>query len=234
MNAENVYTERDLEFLSSVGGQIAFAIERKRAEDKMRESEARLRVLIEQLPGRAVDRRRDLALHFRARRGAGAPGTEAQPDCGHVAARIFRNLRSDISAHCRAPPRRRGRAGHLPRRMERWLLRVPRRAAARFRRRDLGAICMALDITDRKQLEEQFRQAQKMEAVGRLAGGIAHDFNNLLMVIQGYADLLTERLPKADPLRRNAEQIQMAAQRATSLTQQLLPSAASRCSRRRF
>jgi len=85
-----------------------------------------------------------------------------------------------------------------------------------------GAICMALDITDRKQLEEQFRQAQKMEAVGRLAGGIAHDFNNLLMVIQGYADLLAERLAPGDPLRRNAEQIQLASQRATSLTQQLL------------
>ena len=85
-----------------------------------------------------------------------------------------------------------------------------------------GAICMALDITDRKQLEEQLRQAQKMEAVGRLAGGIAHDFNNLLMVIQGYADLLTERLADGDPLRRNAEQIQMPSQRATSLTRQLL------------
>jgi len=85
-----------------------------------------------------------------------------------------------------------------------------------------GAICMALDVTDRKQLEERFRQAQKMEAVGRLAGGIAHDFNNLLMVIQGYADLLAERLPAGDSLRRNAEQIQLASQRATSLTQQLL------------
>ena len=81
---------------------------------------------------------------------------------------------------------------------------------------------MALDVTDRKRLEEQFRQAQKMEAVGRLAGGIAHDFNNLLMVIQGYADLMQERLPAGDPLRRNAEQIQIAARRATSLTRQLL------------
>jgi two-component system cell cycle sensor histidine kinase/response regulator CckA len=85
-----------------------------------------------------------------------------------------------------------------------------------------GVICMALDVTDRKQLEEQFRQAQKMEAVGRLAGGIAHDFNNLLMVIQGYGDLLVERLHPSDPLRKNVEQIQTASQRATSLTRQLL------------
>jgi nitrogen-specific signal transduction histidine kinase len=81
---------------------------------------------------------------------------------------------------------------------------------------------MALDITDRKNLEEQLRQAQKMEAVGRLAGGIAHDFNNLLMVIQGYADLLADRFPAGDPVRRNVEQIQMAGQRASSLTRQLL------------
>ncbi|MGC1936617.1 MAG: ATP-binding protein, partial [Candidatus Acidiferrales bacterium] len=86
----------------------------------------------------------------------------------------------------------------------------------------LGVISMALDITDRKQLEAQLRQAQKMEAVGRLAGGIAHDFNNLLMVIQGYTELLLDKLGAQHPLRRNADQIHDASQRAASLTRQLL------------
>ena len=81
---------------------------------------------------------------------------------------------------------------------------------------------VARDITAHRTLEEQFRQAQKMEAVGRLAGGVAHDFNNLLMVMRGYTELMLGRLGANDPLRRNAEEIQKAADRATSLTQQLL------------
>jgi signal transduction histidine kinase/CheY-like chemotaxis protein len=71
-------------------------------------------------------------------------------------------------------------------------------------------------------LEAQFRQAQKMEAMGRLAGGIAHDFNNLLMVIQSYTEMLRDDLPAADGLRNNTEQILKAATRAGSLTRQML------------
>jgi PAS domain S-box-containing protein len=79
-----------------------------------------------------------------------------------------------------------------------------------------------LDITERKELEEQLVHAQKLEAVGRLAGGIAHDFNNVLTAIAGYAEFLLARLAVGDPRRPDAEEILRAADRATTLTRQLL------------
>src|SRR5579864_6576402 len=81
---------------------------------------------------------------------------------------------------------------------------------------------MGIDITERRQLEDQLRQSQKMEAVGRLAGGVAHDFNNLLTVISGYGDMIMRGLAPNDPLHGCIEEVLKAANRATSLTNQLL------------
>ncbi len=88
-----------------------------------------------------------------------------------------------------------------------------------------GSTCVLAivqDVTEAKRLEDQFRQAQRMEAVGRLAGGVAHDFNNILCVIVGYSELSLYHLDPINPLAKNLEEIRNAANRAASLTRHLL------------
>jgi two-component system, cell cycle sensor histidine kinase and response regulator CckA len=88
-----------------------------------------------------------------------------------------------------------------------------------------GIVCILSilrDVTEARHLEQQFRQAQKMEAVGELAGGLAHDFNNMLSVVSGYSDLALEELDPESPVRRRIVQIKSAAQRSAALTRQLL------------
>jgi PAS domain S-box-containing protein len=101
----------------------------------------------------------------------------------------------------------------------RWIERDPRK----------GIVVNARDVTERVRAEEtlrateaKLRQAHKMEAIGRLAGGIAHDFNNVLTAIYGYADLLLDAIEQDDPRRRDVEEIRQSAERAASLTRQLL------------
>jgi PAS domain S-box-containing protein len=102
------------------------------------------------------------------------------------------------------------------------VVRVSGRAVSNGRKDSVVFEIFAEDVTERRALEQQLRQSQKMEAVGRLAGGIAHDFNNLLMVISGYSEFLLERLGAEPHLRGPAQEIASASERASSLTRQLL------------
>jgi PAS domain S-box-containing protein len=86
----------------------------------------------------------------------------------------------------------------------------------------VGMLGIAIDVSDRKRLEQQLQQAQKMESLGQLAGGIAHDFNNLLTVILGFSELLLDQLDPADRRARDASEIRKAAESGQRLTRQLL------------
>ncbi|MBN9519079.1 PAS domain S-box protein [bacterium] len=88
--------------------------------------------------------------------------------------------------------------------------------------RPVEAVGSWSDVTDLRQIEDQFRHAQKMQAVGKLAAGVAHDFNNLLTVINGYSDMLLESLPAGDPSRDLLAEIHHAGERSAGLTRQLL------------
>jgi PAS domain S-box-containing protein len=205
--------------------------ERKRAEDALAVTEARYRTLIDAAPeaivvldvedGRFVDCNRHACELF----GVSATAIQAlgpvdlsppvQPDGRESAIAAVDYLAQTISGanpvfawtHCASDGR------HIPCEVRLVRLPDPRRLLVR------GSIT---DITGRLQLEEQLRQAQKMEAIGQLAGGVAHDFNNLLTVIGGYCELLLGKLSADDRLSSHVRAIADAGARASAVTHRLL------------
>jgi len=222
---ENAYDMRDLEFLDSVGGHIALAIERRRAEEALRKKEEMFRLLFSSnpLPTWVVDPEtlRFLEVNNAAVRQYGYSLQE------------FRNMsvldlrpeedKATFLEYLRehdGEPRHHGNWRH--RKKDGKVIKVETIAHELNYDGKRVHLLVAQDITERHLLEQQLRQSQKMEAVGRLAGGVAHDFNNLLMVIKGHTELLLNNLPSADQAKRKIEQIERAADRASSLTRQLL------------
>jgi len=222
------FGERDREILKFVSQQLAAAIEHKRYEEALRRSEARSRSLILSaafgicrctLGGRFLDVN---------------PALITMLGHGSVEDLLRLDVRREVFVH----PQELDRLVEDYRRTG-----VLNGVEVQWKRKDCRVIVVRLsggaaasssdepeevleliaeDITDRRQLEEQLRQAQKMDAVGRLAGGVAHDFNNLLMVINGYTEVLLEQLEKGSAMHHKVQSIQQAAERAATLTRQLL------------
>jgi two-component system, cell cycle sensor histidine kinase and response regulator CckA len=221
------FRERDQEVLTLVSQQLAAAIDRKRNEQALRRSEVRYRSLVQtavygiyrsSLEGHFLDVNPALIGMLGYNSALEVLALDPQKDV-FVEPGEYARLVDEF--------RRTGRMDGFEVRWKRKdgvtiTVRISGRAVASGDAPADVLEAIAEDITERRVLEDQFRQAQKMEAVGRLAGGIAHDFNNLLMVISGYTEVMLGQLALGHPLYAKAEAIQQASDRATTLTRQLL------------
>ncbi|MBZ5555412.1 MAG: PAS domain S-box protein [Acidobacteriia bacterium] len=222
----NAYSPRDLEFLTSVGNQIALAIERKRSEEEVLLQKARFQSLFENAPvgivmlddqdrivrtNGAFEKLFDWSLE--EIQGKFINDVVVPPDLRVEANEISRKNLEGVSVEMETLRRRRDGT-----RVPVHLFGVPLIS----KQKQIGIYAIYADLTESKQLTDQLRQAQKMEAIGRLAGGVAHDFNNLLTSIIGYSQLVLGRLGDDHPLGRNLEEVIKAGERAARLTSQLL------------
>ena len=219
------YRETEKLVLQFVSTQVAMAIERKRTEEQLHDSERKYRLLFETNPEPMF------VYDFETLRILAANGA-AVARYGHTEPEFLQLTLRDIR-----PPEEQARLdGELASRSDDGAVRGGIRHWTKQGQRfdvDLVArpldfagrrarLVLARDVSAQRQLEEQLRQSQKMEAVGQLAGGIAHDFNNLLTAILGSTQLLLHNTPPGDPRREDAEEIRHAGLRAAELTRQLL------------
>jgi two-component system cell cycle sensor histidine kinase/response regulator CckA len=218
--------EADKQVLTFVSQQLAIAIERKRNEEALRQSESRYRSLVESaiygiyrcdLNGKFLDVNPALIamLGYDSAEEVLALNPSQDVFLSHSEqTRLMRDFQRGLRL-TNAEIHWKHKEGHAV---------TVRLSGCMVRDSDGKNVIevIAEDVTARRVLEDQFRQAQKMEAVGRLAGGVAHDFNNLITVIRGYAEVLLGSVKADDPATSKVESIYEAANKAASLTRQLL------------
>jgi PAS domain S-box-containing protein len=217
--------EQLLDVMAELGKQLGHFVARKRDEEKLRETTQAIQAMVDAAP---------VAIHIvdlenRVRLWNPA----AERIFGWTSAEVLGNLLPALrDGEC-------GPADHLPPRAESLdcrgrTVRCPRKDGAAIEvslstaplvdaaGKTFGVVGIRMDLTEQKNLEDQLRQSQKMEAVGQLAGGVAHDFNNLLTIILGYCQVLLAAVEPGSPARLPLEEIQKAGERAAGLTRQLL------------
>ncbi len=222
-----------LQVFTGISGPLGQFMERKQAEEALRESSEQVRLLLDSTaeaiygidmdgnctfanaacarllgyadPRHLYGRNMHILMHHSRADGTPSPVDEC---------RIYQAFQQGEGTHVEDEVLWRADGSSFP--AEYWSYPI------RHEGQIVGSVVTFLDITERKNLEDQFRHAQKMEAIGRLAGGVAHDFNNMLTVINGYGELVLGALPAGDPTREPIREMVAAGSRAASLTRQLL------------
>ena len=227
--AQHTLPDAALAALASVADHIALGIERHRSADALQTAEERMRFALESANVGIWDMdyttgvlrwSENLEAHYGLQPGTFSGTFEAFVERIHPddRASVLETLGKAMKAGSEFSLQNRS---IWPDGTVRWLSGVGR-VLLGDHGEPVRAVGISLDNTERRTLEEQYQQAQKMEAVGRLAGGVAHDFNNLLTVILGYCELLLTDLNPDDPRQADIVEIQKAGARAGGLTRQLL------------
>lgn len=224
--ARQPLSQSTLQAMASVASQIALGISRKQAEAYLRETNEKLQSLVRAAPLGIMILDREARVHqwnpaaerifgWSEAEVLGKPSPSIPPA---ERAAFEKTLESDWRGIAQANSRstRLRKDGSVVD-VSIWTAPLRDRQG-----RIVASLRIFADITDRLRLEEQFRQAQKMEAIGRLAGGVAHDFNNILTVISGFCDVALEGVAQHDPVVNDIVEIKKASDRAASLTRQLL------------
>jgi PAS domain S-box-containing protein len=236
------YTEKDVRLAERIGDQIAGAIanaqlfnERRQAEEALRQSEEKYRTILENIEDGYLEV--DLAGNFTFVNNAQCRNLGYT--CEELIGMNYRRYTDETTAR-KLYQTFNGvyRTGESIKVLDVEVIRKDGTKAFNeisvslirdSEGKPIGFRGISRDVTQRKRaeeerlgLQEQLRQSQKMEAVGKLAGGVAHDFNNLLTIIKGYSELSLSELSKGNPLRENLEDIKKATDRASDLTRQLL------------